>query len=120
MTKVTLNISHASRFLKPEYSGKPLELDFNDRRSVVKTFMDAFLEREYSEREVAVISGFLKRKGLTRAEIHAVMFHLGYRYTTMTSPLTMHLKVGKYLHNKPFQVVVEEKREKERERIRNL
>jgi hypothetical protein len=118
--KVELNIPHPSRFIKPEYFCKILDLDLDNRSSVVKAFMQVFLERQYSAREVAILSSFLKRKGLSRAEIHAVIFHLGYRYTTINGPLTKHLKVGTYLDKKPFRVVVEEKREKERQRIRNL
>jgi len=41
-----------------------------------------FLEREYKDREISAITYFLKRKGLSRAERHAVILHLSYHYTS--------------------------------------
>jgi hypothetical protein len=98
--KVQLSISRPRNYLKPEYVGKWIEIDYTDRSSAVKALMDAFLVREYSEREIAVLTGFLKRKGLTRAETHAVILHLGYRYNP-GGPSLEHMAIDGYCDHKP-------------------
>ena len=89
-----------SDFLKPEYLGKVIEIDNNDRSSVVRAFMDTFLVRDYSSREIQTITHFLNRYHLSRAEIHAVVLHLGYRYNTGNKALR-HLAIDGYFDNHP-------------------
>jgi hypothetical protein len=97
---VSLRISHPNKYLKPEHVGKWIEVDYSDRSSVVKAFMGVFLVREYSRREAAVITRFLRRKGLTRAEVHGVMLHLGFRYSTINASLAR-IAIDGYCDRKP-------------------
>ena len=90
----------ANELLKPEYVGKTIEIDYNDRSSVVRAFMDIFLEREYTPYEIKAVTHFLKRYHLSRAEIHAVILHLGYRYNKRNKSVG-NVAVGKYLDNNP-------------------
>jgi predicted transport protein len=90
----------ASEFLKPEYVGKSIEVDYDDRSSVVRTFMDIFLEREYTSYEIKSVTHFLKRYHLSRAEIHAVILHLGYRYCKRNRSVG-NVAVADYLDNNP-------------------
>jgi predicted transport protein len=87
-------------FLKPEYMGKKIEVDYDDRSSVVRTFMGIFVEREYSSYEIKSITQFLKRYHLNRAEILAVIHHLGYRYHKRNTYLG-HVSVAGYLDFNP-------------------
>ncbi len=72
---------HGKEYIKPEYLGKMVKLNLSNRSDVVRFFMNIFLEREYTFRDISSISKFLKRKGLSRAERHAVIYKLGYRYS---------------------------------------
>ncbi len=90
-------IQKGSNFIKPEYIGRTFEFDENDRTKIVRFFQQIFIEREYTFRDVHGISQFLKRKFLTRAEIHAVIIHLGYRYSAFPSPSNRHLRIDGYL-----------------------
>jgi predicted transport protein len=87
-------------FLKPEYMGKKIEVDYDDRSSVVRTFMGVFVEREYTSYEIKAITEFLKRYHLNRAEILAVIHHLGYRYHKRYTALG-HVAVADYLDFNP-------------------
>lgn len=66
-------------FVKDEFIRKCV-FRYTDRSEIVRFFMQYFKEKQYSNTEITAISSFLKRHGLTRAERHAVVFHLGYRY----------------------------------------
>ena len=75
-----MNINY---FIREKYlSVHVVDLDLADRTAVVKFFMDLFKIKQYSPYEIGIITRFLKRKGLTRAERHAVILHLGYRYAS--------------------------------------
>ena len=90
-------IHRGSDFIKPEYLGRTFEFDENDRTKIVRFFQQAFIERDYTFRDVHGISQFLKRKFLTRAEIHAVVIYLGYRYSARPSPSNRNLRIDGYL-----------------------
>ena len=95
--------------LKPEYIGKSIEVDYTDRSSVVRAFMDIFLEREYTPYEIKAVTRFLKRYHLSRAEILAVILHMGYRYNKRNKSVG-NVAVADYLDNNPngTKVYVEE------------
>jgi hypothetical protein len=82
-----------NELLKPEYVGKSIEVDYSDRSSVVRAFMDIFLEREYTTYEIKAVTHFLKSYYLSRAEIHAVILHLGYRYHECNRTLSFALNL---------------------------
>jgi predicted transport protein len=88
------------QLLKPEYVGKSIEVDYDDRSSVVRTFMDIFLEREYTAYEIRAVTRFLKRYYLSRAEIHAIILHLGYRYNKRNKAVG-NMALADYLDNNP-------------------
>jgi len=90
-------IQKGSNFIKPEYLGRTFEFDENDRTKIVRFFQQAFIERKYTLGDVHGITQFLKRKFLTRAEIHAVVIHLGYRYSARPSPSNRNLRIDGYL-----------------------
>ena len=72
-------------FLKPEFVGmygKRLFVDYDDRSDLVRQFMGVFLKKEFTAFDIRVIIHFLKRFHLSKAEINAVVFHLGFRYVT--------------------------------------
>ena len=66
----------ARDFVKPEYLGKAIDVDYDDRSSIVRAFMGVFVVRDYSSRKIQTITHFLNRCHLSRAEIHAVILHL--------------------------------------------
>ena len=63
--------------------------------------MDVFLVREYSSHEIGEVTSFLKRKGVSRAETHAVALHLGYRYNIEG---VEHMAIDGYCDRKPMSV----------------
>ena len=65
------NVKKIRDFIKPQYIGKSVEVDYDQRSSVVRAFMDIFVVRDYSSTEIQTIAHFLKRYHLSRAEIHA-------------------------------------------------
>jgi len=77
------SVRSAYDFLKPEFVGgygKHLRVDYRDRTDLTRQFMSIFLEKKYNEYDIRAIVHFLKRFHLTRSEIHAIIFHLDYRY----------------------------------------
>jgi predicted transport protein len=91
---------NAGFFLKPQYIGRKIEVNYDDRSSLVRTFMDVFLEREYTTHDIKAISRFLKRYHLNRAEVLAVIHHLGYRYSKRYNVLG-NVAVADYLDFNP-------------------
>ncbi len=90
-------IQRGSNFIKPEYIGRTFEFDERDRTKIVRFFQEVFVKREYTYRDVHGITQFLKRKFLTRAEIHAVIVHLGYRYSSKPNNSNRNLRIDGYL-----------------------
>ena len=90
-------IHRGSNFIKPEYLGRTFEFDENNRTEIVRFLQQIFIEREYNFRDVHGITQFLRRKFLTRAEIHAVVMHLGYHYSAWSSSSNRNLRIAGYL-----------------------
>jgi hypothetical protein len=90
-------------FLKLEYLGRVIDVDYTNRSVVVRTFMDVFNEREYTSQEIKSIKRFLKRYHLNRAEVLAVILHLGYRYSAHNTSLG-NVAIADYLDCKPIRV----------------
>jgi hypothetical protein len=68
-------------FLKEEFRNKGfVYVNYSDRTSVVRTFMTIFEKKEYSALDCKRISYFLASKKLSKTEIRAIMFYLGYKY----------------------------------------
>lgn len=90
-------VRSAYDFLKPEFvggRGKRLRVDYTDRTDLVRQFMSIFQEKQYNEFDIRAIVHFLKRFHLSRSEIHAVIFHLGFRYKH--PQVQGNLKIGGY------------------------
>lgn len=74
----------ASDFLKIEYLNKNVKLDYTNRTELVRFFMNVFKPNLIiTQGKVCRIRIWLSRLHLTNAEIHAILFHLGFRYKTL-------------------------------------
>jgi hypothetical protein len=58
---------------------------YSSNTELVRFLMNYFKEKTFSEPEIHAISSFLKRHKLSRAERHAIVYHLGYRYRAHSS-----------------------------------
>lgn len=68
---------------------------------MVRFFMNYFIKRPYNLNEIKVISHFLKEKGLTRAERHAIIYSLGFKYQASNNCQLRHLQINGYLNHPP-------------------
>ena len=102
------DVLSGNRFLKPEFSGnKFLALKTNES-GIVRFFMKVFKEkveengkeRNYSKNDIKAITRWLKRFKLTRAKIHGIIFHLGYKYCSLTGQATSGMKINGYVNHK--------------------
>jgi hypothetical protein len=95
-----------SDFIKPEFMRRHIEIDYNNRTDLVRQFYSIFVEREYNYRDICTIRRFLIRKKLTNAEVHAILFRLGFRYKI--NPMTRriknmsHMAIDGYYNDEPY------------------
>ena len=107
MTIIKISLSTSKHwktkdFIKPEYVGKAIDLDFEDRTSLVRNLMNIFLIREYTSREIQFITTFLHRMKLTRAETNAVILHLGFHYkSTYNYSAFKNITIDGYVDRRP-------------------
>lgn len=73
------NITKSTRFFKHGFLGKTFLGLRNDRTAIVRFFMEIFKDKKYSEHDIKAITRWLKN-WLSKAEIHAVVWSLGFRY----------------------------------------
>ena len=86
------------RFIKDAYIRKTFIAlcDNKHRKGIVKFFMQIFKkEGQYNQYDIRTIHHWLKRFRLSRAEIQAIIFHIGYKYRSKSSNIGM--KIDGYL-----------------------
>lgn len=96
-------IKSLSDLVKPKFLNKRIKIPLANRTKIVRFFMGIFKQKKYNYREISRIRRFLRRFHLSNAEIHAVVFSLGYQYSSnVTGNLNLrHLKLNGYLDDKP-------------------
>jgi hypothetical protein len=71
------------RLIKNDYIGKHFFIDIEDRTKIIRLFLCALKQIQKDDyRTASVIRQFLRRFHLSNAEIHAVLFHIGFRYSS--------------------------------------
>jgi|WetSurMetagenome_2_1015567.scaffolds.fasta_scaffold55253_6 hypothetical protein len=96
---------NVSDFIKTEFLCKSLEIDYNNRTDLVRKFYFIFIEKDYTYRDICTIRRFLQRKKLTKVEIHAILYRLGFRYKIR--PMThrfrtmSHIAIDGYYNDEP-------------------
>ena len=85
-------------FVKDEYVGKQFNVSKTNRTKIVRLFMDSL--RPCTEDNLYIkkrITHFLRRYYLSRAERHAILFKLGYRYSKTNSIYLRNMEINGYL-----------------------
>lgn len=93
-------------FVKKPYLRKR-KLEYHTKTELVRFFMDYFKDREYTSHEIKAVTHFLKRVGLSRAERHAVVLHLGHHYYPRTTKEFQNLKINGYFEHKSQTVLTQ-------------
>ena len=87
-------------FIKDEYVGKQFNIPIANRTKIIRLFMKAIKPCKKDGGTIKTrIAHFLQRYHLSRAERHAILFKLGYRYKVKrTKGLTLrNMKINGYL-----------------------
>jgi hypothetical protein len=72
---------------------------------LVRLFMEALRPINNGQNQVKLVRNFPSRFSLSGAEVHAVLFHLGYRYQSQKGRVLDHMKINGYLDNRPRVVI---------------
>jgi hypothetical protein len=100
------------KFVKPEFM-KLRRFTYSSRSDLTRFFMNYFLPKTYTQGEIHSITSFLRNMGLSRAERHAVIYKLGFRYCTKTNSYSIgNLKINGY-YNHPKRLHAQQTKEKE-------
>jgi len=79
------NLESVRSIIKDAYIGKTFKFKPNNRTKIIRFFMGILRKCEPNDSYKAKrIRQFLRRFHLTNAEIHAILFHIGFRYSTST------------------------------------
>lgn len=98
--------THSVRsFIHDEYMNRTFHVNIEDRSGIVRLFMKAIKECDSKDwRKARRIHLFLKRFHLSRAEIHAILFNKGFRYSNIgtkgacSNPMLRNIYIDGY-HN---------------------
>lgn len=93
-------------YVKDEYVGKVFNIEVANRTAIVRLFMDALrVCRANDSQKAKSIRRFLKRFHLSNAEIHSILFHIGFRYSVSDkyaqgNPKLRNIKINGYYDHK--------------------
>jgi len=94
------NLQSARSIIKDVYVGKTFKFDPENRTKIIRFFMEALRKCDPKESYKAKrIRQFLDRFHLTNAEIHAILFHIGFRYSSKYgggTPSLRNIKINGY------------------------
>lgn len=99
--------SSLRQFVKDEYIGKVFRISPNNRTELVRLFMHAFKTPIQNQHVIGAATRFLRNQHLSKAEIHAIIFSLGYRYCQLNrNAFLSNVKINGYYNHKKKEAKV--------------